>query len=297
MPRGCSRAFSFRSIRMYRSVGLGLAAVVAMGCSNDKSPAPATNSASNSAPSASGAASMAGRATLPTAGGTLTGTVREQIPVGPYVYLRLDTERGEEWAAVNDPSADSTTVQVGQAVTVYNVMVMEQFASQTLKRTFARIYFGSTNPNAGAGTSGATGAAGNAPATGAAMPGVGASGESPGTPAAVDAHVGTVARAAGRGAHTVGELFAQQQTLAGTSVSVRGVVVKYNPGVMGMNWIHLQDGSGNATKGTHDVTAISNDVTAVGDTVTVTGTVRLNKDFGAGYVYPLVIDGAKVVRQ
>lgn len=293
MPRGYRRAVSFCSIRMYRSVGLGLVAVMAVGCSNDKTPVPASNAAS----SAPAAAPMAGRPSSPTVGETLTGTVREQIPVGPYVYLRLDTERGEEWAAVNDPSGGPTPVQVGQSVTVYNVMVMEQFASQTLKRTFARIYFGSTDPNAGAGTSGAAGVPGGDPTAGAAMPGVGAMGESPGTPAAVDAHVGAVARAAGQGAHTVGELFAQQQTLAGTSVSVRGVVVKYNAGVMGKNWIHLQDGSGSAAKGTHDLTVISNDATGVGDTVTITGTVRLNKDFGAGYVYPLVVDGAKVARK
>jgi hypothetical protein len=186
-------------------------------------------------------------------------------------------------------------VKTGEPLTVYNVMLMEQFASQTLKRTFARIYFGSTDQNAGAGSSSGATAASTMPGAGLPMPGGDVGGESPGTPTAVNAIVGPLPRAAGANARSIGELFAQQAALTGTSVSVRGVVVKYNPGVMGKNWIHLQDGSGDAAKGTHDLTVTSNDAAVMGDTVTVTGTVRTNKDFGAGYVYALVLENAKVV--
>ena len=61
--------------------------------------------------------------------------------------------------------------------------------------------------------------------------------------------------------------------LANAVVSVRGTVVKYNAAVMGKNWIHLQDGSGDATKGTHDITVTTMDVVSVGATVTITGTL------------------------
>jgi hypothetical protein len=227
------------------------------------------------------------RAAAVVAGGTLSGTVREQMAVGPYVYLRLETAAGDEWSAVN-----AAPVHTGDSVTVYNVMRMEQFASQTLQRTFARIYFGSLDPNAGAGSSGAD-ATGPNGLSGAADPLAG----SPGTPAAVNAEVGPVPRATGPNGRTIGDLYARASTLAGTTVAVRGVVVKYNAGVMGKNWIHLQDGSGDAGVGTHDVTATSLETAAVGDTVTVTGTVRTNKDFGAGYVYPLVLEDAKVTRR
>lgn len=267
---------------MRRSVVFAFVLVAAVACSGDDTP--------DAAPRA--AARAAARPAPVVPGGTLTGTVREQIAVGPYVYLRLETERGEEWAAVNQ-----APVKEGEAVTVYNVMVMEQFPSQTLKRTFARIYFGSLDPNAGAGT--ATGTADSA--TGVRTPadiGAGsAMGDSPGTPAAVDAKVGRIAKANGANARTIGELFAQQATLAGQVVNVRGVVVKVNPGVMGKNWLHLQDGTGAAANATHDLTVTSNGTAAVGDTVTVTGLVVTNKDYGAGYVYPLVIEDAKVVRR
>jgi hypothetical protein len=61
---------------------------------------------------------------------------------------------------------------------------------------------------------------------------------------------------------------------------------------MDTNWLHLQDGSGAA--GTSDL-AVTTDATAkVGDVVTVTGTLALDKDFGAGYKYALIIENAKV---
>ena len=32
---------------------------------------------------------------------------------------------------------------------------------------------------------------------------------------------------------------------------------------------------------------------AVGDTITVTGTIAIDKDLGAGYVYPVLIENAR----
>lgn len=272
---------------MRRSVVAGLLAAVTLGCSGDDTPG-----AQSGLPSTGGVPARGATRAAPGApGSTLTGTVREQIPVGPYVYLRLETERGEEWAAVNQ-----APVTEGDVVTVYNVMVMEQFPSQTLKRTFARISFGSLDPNAGAGTS--AGAAAAVPGTPLPQPEApDAMAGSPGTPAAADAKIGRIAKASGANAYTIGELFAKQRGLVGQAVSVRGVVVKYNPGVMGRNWVHLQDGTGTATNATHDLTVTSAGSAAVGDTVTVTGVVVTNKDYGAGYVYPLVLEDAKVVRR
>ena len=244
----------------------------------DKSPAVARDSAASPVTAASAAASAS---IAP--GSTISGTLREQIPVGPYVYVRLETANGELWAAVNNEP-----LTVGNAVTVYNVMLMENFQSPTLSRTFERIYFGALEPPGSAPQSPAGGAPGAVPAPEA---------EQVGTPTAVDAKVGRIAKATGANAHIIGDVHAQQKGLAGATITVRGVVVKYNEGVMGKNWIHIQDGSGNAGKGTHDLTATSLDRTAVGDTVTITGTLRLDRDFGAGYVYPLVLEDSKLSRK
>lgn len=108
--------------------------------------------------------------------------------------------------------------------------------------------------------------------------------------------VGSAGGAApGRDARTIGELWTEKNHLAGASVSIRGVVVKYHPGVMGRNWVHLQDGSGDAARGTHDLALTTLDAAAVGDTITITGTVRINRDLGAGYTYALLVEEAKVV--
>jgi len=105
-----------------------------------------------------------------------------------------------------------------------------------------------------------------------------------------------VEKATGADARTVAELWAQKARLEGKAVTIRGVVVKVNDGVMGKNWIHLQDGSGDAKQGTNDITVTSMDRAAKGETVTITGTVRTNRDFGSGYAYPVMVEDAKIVR-
>jgi hypothetical protein len=189
--------------------------------------------------------------------------------------LRLKTATGEAWAAVNQ-----TTLTIGAPVTIYNAILMEKFESKTLKRTFDQIYFGSLE-------------APGAPPAG--MAGSGAAPTSVGTPPAVDAKIAKVDKASGADARTIAEVWTQKDALSGKTVSIRGVVVKYNPGVMGKNWIHLQDGSGDAVKGTHDITVTTMDAAAMGATITITGAVRTNKDFGAGYSYALIVEDAKVV--
>ena len=108
--------------------------------------------------------------------------------------------------------------------------------------------------------------------------------------------VDKVEKARGADARTVAEAWAQREQLNGKTVTIRAVVVKYNEGVMGRNWIHLQDGSGDATKGTNDITVTSMDGVAMGATVTITGTVHINKDFGAGYSYAIIVEDAKVAK-
>lgn len=74
------------------------------------------------------------------------------------------------------------------------------------------------------------------------------------------------------------------------------MVVKFNPAVMGKNWIHLQDGSGDAGKGTNDITVTSMEEVAKGQVVTLKGTMRTNKDFGSGYTYAIIVEDAKIVK-
>jgi len=205
--------------------------------------------------------------------GSLSGTVLEMLPAPPYMYLRLKTGNGEVWAAV-----DGGSVEKGSQVTVANAILMQNFESTSLKRTFPKVYFGTL------------GAAGNAPSLPATNP------HATAAPPANRVEVGTVAKALAPNARTVAETWAERTRLDGKTVTIRGVVVKVNEGVMGKNWIHLQDGSGDAAQGTFDITVTSADMAKAGDTVTITGTVHINRNVGAGYSYPLLIEDAKVVK-
>jgi hypothetical protein len=71
-------------------------------------------------------------------------------------------------------------------------------------------------------------------------------------------------------------------------------VVKTNVGILGKNWLHLQDGSGTAAAGTNDILVTTKDVVAVGDIVTAKGTVRTDVNLGSGYVYSVLIEDAAV---
>jgi len=103
-----------------------------------------------------------------------------------------------------------------------------------------------------------------------------------------------VKKASGPNAYTVAELYEKRSDLDKRDVVVRGQVVKVSAEIMGKNWIHLQDGSGDPSKGTHDIVVTSPDLPSVGDTVTAKGTLLKDKDFGYGYSYPVIVEQASV---
>ena len=95
---------------------------------------------------------------------------------------------------------------------------------------------------------------------------------------------------------TIGELYSEKTELNGRQVTVSGTVVKVNNGIMKRNFLHLQDGSGDAADGTNDLTLTSQETANIGDEVTISGTVVLDQDFGFGYSYPLIVEQATITR-
>jgi len=92
---------------------------------------------------------------------------------------------------------------------------------------------------------------------------------------------------------TVAALNQNKAALVGKTVSAQGKVVKVNDGIMGRNFLHVQDGTGDAAN--NDLTVTSKQTAKVGDQVTISGVVVLNRDFGSGYAYPLLIEEATIV--
>jgi hypothetical protein len=214
---------------------------------------------------------------------TVTGPVLETMNAGNYTYVRVKTDRGDIWAASGE-----FKVAVGDRVTLSLEMPMENFHSQTLNRDFPVIYF--TTRIAKEGEPLPAGPAGT-PIAGM-MSGHAQSG-------AADAKAASAAQVTepiqpAPGGTTVARVWADRKSLAGKTVTVRGKVVKFNGGIMGRNWIHIQDGSGAAADGTNDLLVTSDTAAKVGDVVTVTGTVAVDKDFTAGYAYAVMIENAKI---
>lgn len=91
---------------------------------------------------------------------------------------------------------------------------------------------------------------------------------------------------------TVAAVYKDKSALAGKEITVKGKVVKVNNGIMGRNFVHVQDGTGD--QNSNNLIVTSKQTAAVGDTVQVTGKVVLNRDFGAGYNYPLLIEDSTI---
>lgn len=103
-----------------------------------------------------------------------------------------------------------------------------------------------------------------------------------------------VEKAKGADAYTVSETYEKAEKLDKTTVVVRGKVVKVSKGIMGKNWVHLRDGSGDPGKGTNNLVVTTQDDPNIGDVVTAKGTVYKDKDFGAGYKYRVIVEEATV---
>lgn len=129
-----------------------------------------------------------------------------------------------------------------------------------------------------------------APLAASAMPGGGTGTPHGAAPAA--APVKKLPKATGPEARTVEEVVKGKAALKGKPVLVNAQVVKVTSGVMGKNWVHLQDGSGKAADGSHDVLATTQDTVAVGDVVKAKGIVRTDVNLGAGYSYAVLIEDA-----
>jgi hypothetical protein len=202
---------------------------------------------------------------------SFSGTVLEVQQTDSFTYLRLKTRDGETWAATT-----RAPVEKGANVQLENTIVMTNFESKALKKKFDRIVFGDL---AGAG------APMRSPDPASAHAGVAAA------PAVADVKV---PKARGPNARTVAEIVTGRAALKDKAVLIRGKVVKYNPGILGKNWIHLADGSGSAADKTNDMLVTSSGETKVGDVVLVKGVVRTDKDFGSGYSYQVMIEATEL---
>ena len=227
----------------------------------------------------------------------VTGKVLETMDASGYTYINVETETGEKWIAVNQ-----SAVEVGEEVTFMDGMVMQNFFSKALDRTFPEIIFSGGLVGKGARPPGMPPAGTGADSFSQALSSEGtalapaAGGMVTGSKKAVVEFAEIkVDKAPGENSYTVAEVFSKAAELNGQTVVIRGKVVKVSPRIMGRNWVHIQDGTGNPEDGTHDlVITTSQEAGADWDVITMEGVLAANKDFGSGYSYAVIIEEASL---
>jgi hypothetical protein len=196
--------------------------------------------------------------------------VSEVIQGSQYTYLQVNENGASKWMAVVRQE-----VNAGDKYYYDSGLEMKNFHSKELDRTFEIIYFVNKISK--------TQLTENLLS------------QAPGHTGKVDvAKQINVQIEKEDGELTIGQIFGNPSAYADKEVELRGVVVKVNQQIMGKNWIHLQDGTGN--EGNFDLTVTTQDMAAVNDQVTFKGKIVLNKDFGAGYKYDILMEEGTLLR-
>lgn len=190
-------------------------------------------------------------------------SVIEVIQTSNYTYLQVFENNEKFWIAVN-----SIEAKPGDVLYFTQAMEMHDFESKELNRTFPLIYFVQEVTD---------------------TPDLNPAPKTMGKP--------NIAKVTGieiepvENAITIATLYAEKDKYAGKTVKIRGQVVKFNAGIMDKNWVHLQDGTGDDAN--HDLTITTLDLFEVGNIVTFEGRIEINKDFGSGYSYDVIMEDAK----
>lgn len=207
--------------------------------------------------------------------------VLEVIQASFYTYLRAKHQGEESWFAL-----PSTDVKTGETYYYTQTMEMKDFYSKDLKRNFKTIFFIEglsaspiTEPKAHSEPEPDHGH-GHDPVSANPM----------GTGAGMVVEKVNIKMPSAKGVVSIGELYSKKKDFSGKSVSVRGAVVKFSPGIMNKNWVHLQDGT--ESGGKYDLTVTTGQNVAIGDTVTFEGKITVDKDLGAGYFFEVIMEDA-----
>lgn len=202
--------------------------------------------------------------------GMIHGKVTDVIDVPSYTYAEVNTGTDKIWAA-----GPITPLKVGDTIAFSMGMPIHNYKSKSMDRTFDLIYFvtsfitdkdmsANKTPDLSSPHSQLSQKPTSAPVTG----------------------IDKV-----KGGNTIAEIHSNKSALNGKTVRVRGKVTKYNAKIMGKNWLHIQDSSG-----TGDLTVTTKGEVKVGDVVVVEGKLMLNKDYGYGYVYPVILEDASITK-
>ena len=199
--------------------------------------------------------------------------VTEVLQTSNYTYLHGKENDSEKWLAVPTMEAN-----IGGTYSYSGGLPMTQFTSKELKRTFDVVYFLGGVTEEGANKSDSIGAASH-------------HGDGPVYKRTVTQEVKKEIKIdIPKDCITIADLFSKKESYEGKTVKIKGQVTKFNAQIMYKNWIHLQDGTD--YNGKFDLIITTAKEVKVGDTVTLEGIISLNKDFGYGYNFDIMMENA-----
>ena len=187
--------------------------------------------------------------------------VNEVLDTEKYSYLNVSEDENSYWIAI-----PRTEVVIGGTYHYQGGLLKRNFESKEYNRVFETIYLVSeVHLHSADGSSGEQASHGQA---------------------SMKQDLMNITPA--NGSISLAELFSKRDSYKGKLIKITGKCVKVNPMIMGRNWIHLQDGSGDGL----DLTVTTSENVQVNEVVTFEGTIALNKDFGAGYKYDIIMEQA-----
>jgi starvation-inducible outer membrane lipoprotein len=196
--------------------------------------------------------------------------VNEVLQTSKYTYLNVTEDGNEVWIAV-----PKTEAEVGETYYYRGGLKKTNFKSVEHNRVFETVYLVSGISKSPSGT----GVPSGHMHTGMedipqADPGV-----------KIDPPSGGI---------SIAELFKNRSKYDGQTVRIKGRCVKLNNMIMNRNWVHLQDGSLEDSEQNLTITTTEN--IPLGAVVAVEGVISLNKDFGAGYRYDIIMEEAHLLQ-
>ncbi len=193
--------------------------------------------------------------------------VEEVIQTTSYTYLHVKENDTLKWLAVPTMQA-----KAGETYYYSEGLPMQQFESKELHKTFDVVLFlGGVSPEPFT----------NKPKT-----------AEPYTRKATVEAKKDIKIDVPKDGISITELFSKKDAFVGKTVIIKGLVTKFSPGIMDKNWIHLQDGTD--FNGKFDLTITTNAQVKTGDIITLQGKISLNKDFGYGYFFDVMMEEATI---
>lgn len=199
------------------------------------------------------------------------GKVTDIINASGYTYAEVDTGKKKVWAA-----GPTTPLKISDMIAFSTTMPMKNFHSKSMKRDFPIIYFvGSFITD-------------KAPLTTNAA--TIASPHNQIKQKQVSNPVKGITKI--KDGNTIAEIYTDKHDLNGKIIRVRGQVTKFTAEVMNKNWLHIRDSST-----LDDLTITTDSKAAIDDVVVIEGKLELDKNYGYGYVYPIIVEDARITTE